>query len=111
MIGAQSRSFRFLVRLVERLPVLVVPAWHKHRTAPIDERDVIGYLRAAATSDEPAAGHLTSPGPDVVTYGELIERIRDGMLVGPTGHAASEADLDADREQDLGGHRRRANTS
>src|SRR5205807_1830334 len=28
VIGAHSRSFRFLVRLVERLPVMAVPAWH-----------------------------------------------------------------------------------
>ena len=27
VIGAGSRSFRFLVRLVERLPVLALPAW------------------------------------------------------------------------------------
>ena len=34
VIGAQSRSFRFLVRLVERMPVLVVPAWRNHLTQP-----------------------------------------------------------------------------
>ncbi len=33
VIGARSRSFRFLVRLVERLPVLAVPAWRTHQTA------------------------------------------------------------------------------
>jgi uncharacterized protein YbjT (DUF2867 family) len=27
VIGARSRSFRFLVRLVERLPVLALPSW------------------------------------------------------------------------------------
>ena len=27
VIGAQSRAFRFLVRLIERLPVLILPAW------------------------------------------------------------------------------------
>ncbi len=82
VIGAESRSFRFLVRLVERLPVLVVPAWYTHSTAPIDERDVIAYLLAAATSDRLGGRSVDIAGPDVVTYGELIERIRDGMLVG-----------------------------
>jgi len=33
VIGARSRSFRFLVRLVERLPVLAYPAWQSNRTA------------------------------------------------------------------------------
>ena len=29
VIGARSRSFRFLVRLIERLPVLALPAWRR----------------------------------------------------------------------------------
>src|SRR4029077_9720599 len=49
VIGARSRSFRFLVRLVERMPVLALPAWRIHRTRPIDARDVIDMLAAAAT--------------------------------------------------------------
>jgi uncharacterized protein YbjT (DUF2867 family) len=81
VIGARSRSFRFLVRLVERLPVLALPAWRKHRTAPIDERDVVALLLAAATSDAISGMALDIAGPDVVSYGELIERIADLMLV------------------------------
>jgi uncharacterized protein YbjT (DUF2867 family) len=82
VIGARSRSFRFLVRLVERMPVLAVPAWQVNRTRPIDERDVIAMLVESATSDAAAGRSLDIGGPDVVTYGELIERIRDLMLVG-----------------------------
>ena len=54
VIGARSRSFRFLVRLVERLPVIALPAWQDHRSRPIDERDVCAYLVKAATSDAAA---------------------------------------------------------
>ncbi len=82
VIGAQSRSFRFLVRLVERLPVLAVPAWHANRTAPVDERDVLSLLIAAASSEAVAGRSLDIAGPDIVTYGELITRIRDLMLLG-----------------------------
>jgi uncharacterized protein YbjT (DUF2867 family) len=82
VIGARSRSFRFLVRLIERLPVLAVPAWRTNRTAPIDERDIVALLARAATSAEACGCSLDAAGPDVVTYGELIERIRDHMLVG-----------------------------
>ena len=32
VIGARSRSFRFLVRLVERVPVMPLPDWREHRT-------------------------------------------------------------------------------
>ena len=45
VIGARSRSFRFLVRLIERLPVLALPAWRANRTRPIDGRDVLAFLR------------------------------------------------------------------
>jgi nucleoside-diphosphate-sugar epimerase len=82
VIGAASRSFRFLVRLIERLPVLAVPAWHSHRTAPIDERDILEMLLRAGESPLAGAQTLDVGGPDVLSYGELIERIRDHMLVG-----------------------------
>jgi uncharacterized protein YbjT (DUF2867 family) len=82
VIGARSRSFRFLVRLIERMPVLALPAWHRYRTQPIDARDVIDMLLAAA--HVPAAGgrSLDIAGPDICSYGQMIERIAELMLVG-----------------------------
>jgi uncharacterized protein YbjT (DUF2867 family) len=83
VIGARSRYFRFLVRLVERLPVLALPAWRDHRTRPIDGRDVLAFLVAGATSDAiDGAVSLDVAGPDEVSYGTLIDRIRDALLVG-----------------------------
>jgi uncharacterized protein YbjT (DUF2867 family) len=82
VIGARSRSFRFLVRLVERLPVLALPAWHENRTQPIDGRDVLEFLARAATAPRALAGRSWDiAGAEVVTYGELIGRIADAMLV------------------------------
>jgi uncharacterized protein YbjT (DUF2867 family) len=83
VVGARSRSFRFLVRLIERLPVLALPSWRDHRTQPADERDVVELLAAAATAALPpgAERSLDVAGPDVVTYRELIERIRDHLLL------------------------------
>jgi len=83
VIGARSRSFRFLVRLVERLPVLAMPIWRDNVTQPIDGRDVAAYLVAAGTSDA-VEGRLSLDvaGPEIVSYGAMIERIRDLMLVG-----------------------------
>lgn len=83
VIGARSRSFRFLVRLLERVPVIPLPAWRDHRTQPIDERDVVAMLVAAATAPHVGGGvSLDAAGPDVVTYAQLIDRIRDEMLIG-----------------------------
>jgi len=81
VIGARSRSFRFLVRLVERLPILALPGWREHRTRPIDGRDVLEYLARAATLPEAGGRSLDIAGPDLVSYAGLIERIRDSMLV------------------------------
>jgi uncharacterized protein YbjT (DUF2867 family) len=82
VIGAGSRSFRFLVRLIERLPVLAVPAWSDHRTSPIDERDIVDLLARAASSDRVCGESLDAAGRDLISYGELIDRIRHHMLVG-----------------------------
>lgn len=81
VIGAGSRAFRFLVRLVERMPLLAVPAWGGHRSAPIDERDMIELLARAATSDAVCGQSLDAGGPDIVSYAELIDRIGEHMLV------------------------------
>ncbi len=81
VIGARSRPFRFLVRLVERLPVLAVPAWRTRRTQPIDERDLIELLARAARNGDVCGESLDVGGPDVVSYGELIDRIRDHLLL------------------------------
>jgi uncharacterized protein YbjT (DUF2867 family) len=91
VVGAGSSSFRILVRLVERMRVLPLPAWRCNRIQPIAERDVIEYL--ARTPDVPgAAGRsLDIAGPEVLTYAEMIERIADAMGVGrvPLGLGAS----------------------
>ena len=81
VIGARSRSFRFLVRLIERLPVLALPARRENRTAPVDGRDVLDYLAGAATAGPELAGSWDIAGPDVMTYAEMIARISDAMLV------------------------------
>jgi len=82
VIGAGSASFRLLVRLVERLRVLPLPRWRKNQTQPIDERDVIEFLARTPQAPEAAGRSLDVAGPDVMTYGRMIERIADVMGVG-----------------------------
>jgi uncharacterized protein YbjT (DUF2867 family) len=81
VIGARSRSFRLLVHLVERMRVLALPAWRRYRTQPIDERDIADMLVAAASAGGAGGRSLDVGGPDVLSYGEMIERIADLMLV------------------------------
>jgi uncharacterized protein YbjT (DUF2867 family) len=81
VIGARSRSFRLLVHLVERMPLLTLPGWQRFRTQPIDERDVIEMLARAARV-ESTRRSLDIAGPDILTYGEMLSRIAEAMLVG-----------------------------
>ncbi|HKH16839.1 MAG TPA: NAD(P)H-binding protein [Solirubrobacteraceae bacterium] len=82
VVGARSRSFRFLVRLIERLPVMALPAWRENRTAPIDGRDVLEYLARSATAPAELAGRSWDiGGPDVMTYAGMIARISDALMV------------------------------
>ena len=82
IVGARSSSFRILVRLIERLRVLPFPAWRDHRTQPIAERDAIEYLARTPGTPEAAGRSLDIAGPDVLSYGAMIERIAELMGVG-----------------------------
>jgi uncharacterized protein YbjT (DUF2867 family) len=84
VIGAGSSSFRILVRLVERLRVLPLPAWRENRTQPIAERDAIEFLARTPEVAEAAGRSLDICGPDVLSYGAMIARIAESMGVGRT---------------------------
>ena len=80
VIGARSSSFRILVRLVERLR-LPDARLARNRTQP-----VAGSATRSSSSPTPsiaaAAGRsLDIAGPDVLSYGEMIERIAESMGV------------------------------
>jgi uncharacterized protein YbjT (DUF2867 family) len=81
VIGARSRSFRLLVRLVERMPVLTLPAWRRFRTQPIDVRDTIEMLAAAARLPGVSGRTLDIGGPEPLTYEELMQRIAELLLL------------------------------
>jgi uncharacterized protein YbjT (DUF2867 family) len=82
VVGARSRSFRFLVRLIERMPVMALPAWRENRTAPIDGRDMLEYLARAATAPAELTGRSWDiGGPEVMSYASMIARIADALMV------------------------------
>jgi len=81
LIGSRSSSFRMLVRLVERLRFLPMPAWRHNRTQPIAERDAIEFLARTPGVEAAAGRSLDIVGPDVLTYGAMIERIAESMGV------------------------------
>lgn len=81
LVGACSSSFRILVRLIERLPVLPLPGWRDRRTQPIDERDAVEYLARTPATPAAAGRSLDIAGPDTLTYGEIVHGIAELMGV------------------------------
>lgn len=75
VIGAHSPSFRLMVRLIERMPVLPLPPWRDRRTQPVAERDVIACLVRTPLIERTAGQSIDLVGPDALTYGEMLKGI------------------------------------
>jgi uncharacterized protein YbjT (DUF2867 family) len=75
VIGAGSESFRTVFFLVRRLPVMVTPRWVRTRTQPIAVADAVGFLADARDLDLPLDRELQIGGPDVTTYGGMIDQL------------------------------------
>jgi uncharacterized protein YbjT (DUF2867 family) len=85
ILGAHSPSFRLMVRLIERLPVLPLPPWRHRRTQPIAERDVIESLVRAPLIDATAGRSIDLVGPEPMTYGEILQGIADELAIDRPG--------------------------
>lgn len=79
VVGAGSESYRTLRYLVQRLPVMIAPAWLKVDTQPIGVEDVVEYLRLAPAVPESEGREVQIGGPDVLSYGEMLDRMAVAM--------------------------------
>jgi uncharacterized protein YbjT (DUF2867 family) len=77
VVGAGSESYRTVRYLVERLPLMIAPAWLRNRTQPIAIDDVLEYLVEAAEHPEAAGREVQIGGPDVMTYSEMLGLMAD----------------------------------
>ena len=75
VVGWGSESFRTLYHLVDRLPVMVAPAWLRTATQPIGVDDVLGYLRLAARTPASRGRAIEIGGPDVMSYGAMLDTV------------------------------------
>jgi uncharacterized protein YbjT (DUF2867 family) len=79
VIGAGSESFRTVYYLVRRLPAMVTPKWTTIRTQPIAIADVISDLAAAADLSLPLDREIQLGGPDITTYGGMLDELAAAM--------------------------------
>lgn len=74
IIGAGGASYEMLRYLVERLPVMITPAWVKTRIQPIAIRDVLAYLVGCLMNLETAGQDFDIGGPEIFTYEDMMQK-------------------------------------
>lgn len=79
VIGAGSESFLTVYHLVRRLPVMLTPRWTGTRTQPIGIGDVVAYLAAAPGIEGTRGRTIEIGGPDVTTYGGMMDALARAM--------------------------------
>lgn len=73
VVGAEGSSLNLLVRLVERLPLMICPSWTSSQTQPIALSDVIEILEYCCFEEETTGRVCEVGGPDVMSYREMMQ--------------------------------------
>lgn len=74
IIGAGSASFELLRSSTRLTPWVPVPSWMHNTSRPVALADVVHLLVAAADATEPIGGVFDVPGPERLSYLELVQR-------------------------------------
>ncbi len=72
IIGKNGSSFEILHRLVERLPLMVCPAWTETESQPIALQEILGVLTESLLNPQVKGKIYDVGGPEVLTYQSLI---------------------------------------
>lgn len=72
VIGSGSLSFEMIRALVERLPIMICPAWVSILAQPIGIEDLVSYLVAALDLSQSGSRILEIGGADQVFYGDIM---------------------------------------
>lgn len=75
VVGHESESYRTLRYLVQRLPAMIAPSWLANATQPISIDDTLEYLAAALENDASVGREIQIGGPDVLSYGQMLDRM------------------------------------
>jgi uncharacterized protein YbjT (DUF2867 family) len=83
IVGAGGSSFRLMMRLVKRLPVMVGPRWMRSRTQAIALADVVQLLRYALDHPELAGTAYDVGCDEVMTYAEMLRMMAEVLGKNP----------------------------
>ena len=79
IVGAGGSSFRMIRKLVERLPVLICPAWCQSATQPIGLNDTLEIIHHCIGNETTYNQHFDIGGSDTTNYMEMIRDVADLM--------------------------------
>ncbi|UXR64075.1 NAD(P)H-binding protein [Bdellovibrio bacteriovorus] len=73
ILGPEGSSFHMMVRLVQRLPVMVCPQWSRTISQPIALKDVVKSLHHCIETAQTANHIYDLGGPDIVSYLDMMK--------------------------------------
>ncbi|NDV62940.1 NAD(P)H-binding protein [Puniceicoccales bacterium CK1056] len=79
VVGPGGSSFRIVVNLVKRLPVMLLPGWTQTKTQPVAIQDVVRAVTESIGNEAYFGNHYDLGGPDVMTYRDMLWRTAKAM--------------------------------
>lgn len=79
IVGPEGSSFQMLRKLVQRLPVMLCPAWTLTPTQPISLSDVLTLLHHVILHPESQRATYDVGGPDVLSYRQMMKDVGAAM--------------------------------
>jgi uncharacterized protein YbjT (DUF2867 family) len=77
IVGPGSVSFEMIRFIAEQFPLMVGPAWARHKAQPIATQNVLDYLIAALTTPACRGKIIEIGGADIMTYAESMSRFAE----------------------------------
>lgn len=74
IMGAAGSSFQIMLRLVERLPMLVCPQWTATKNQPVHKQDIIDCIAYCLDRADTFGKIFDVAGPDIVSYREMMQQ-------------------------------------
>lgn len=79
VVGPHASSLPILVRLVQRLPVMLMPRWTQTLTQPISLEDVLALIEYSLGNRALYGHHYDIGGPEVLTYREMMRQTAQAL--------------------------------
>lgn len=75
ILGSEGSSFQIMIRLVDRLPVMICPAWTKTLSQPVALEDVVESIAYNVDRAESFNEIYDVAGPDVMSYEDMMKTV------------------------------------